>query len=61
MEPQSGRTLQPNTRNGITQVIHLNGVERGKGNTVKMRWKVSYKHGVNPMEEQGEIPALGVQ
>jgi ADP-ribosylation factor-binding protein GGA len=60
MEPQSGRTLTPNARDGISQLIHLNGVERGKSSGVKMRWKTSYKVGSHTTEEQGEVPALGV-
>ncbi|KZF24700.1 VHS domain-containing protein [Xylona heveae TC161] len=60
LEPQSGRSMQPHQRNGITQSIHLNGVERGKGNTVKLRWKASYREGIEFREEQGEIPSLGV-
>jgi ADP-ribosylation factor-binding protein GGA len=60
MEPQSGRTLQPLQSKGITQVIHLNGVEYGKGTSVKMRWKVSYKVGATLKQEQGEIAELGV-
>ncbi|KAI9847270.1 MAG: hypothetical protein M1837_002856 [Sclerophora amabilis] len=60
LQPQSSRTLAPMQRDGITQYMYLNGVENGKGNTVKMRWKMSYKVGGEPREEQGEIPSLGV-
>ncbi|KAI9725050.1 MAG: hypothetical protein M1812_000326 [Candelaria pacifica] len=60
LEPQSGRTLLPHELNGITQVIRLNGVERGKGSSVKMRWKASYKVGSEMKEEHGELPALGI-
>ncbi|KAH0560038.1 hypothetical protein GP486_003440 [Trichoglossum hirsutum] len=61
LEPQSGRFLAPNQKDGITQVIHVNGVERGKGSTVKMRWKLSYNVAQSELrEEQGEITALGV-
>ncbi len=60
MEPQTGRKLQPHEYQGISQRIFLNGVEYGKGTAVKMRWKLSYKLGVEPKFEQGEIPALGV-
>ncbi|KAI9860322.1 MAG: hypothetical protein M1813_006211 [Trichoglossum hirsutum] len=61
LEPQSGRFLAPNQKDGITQVIHVNGVERGKGGTVKMRWKLSYNVAQSQLrEEQGEITALGV-
>ncbi|KAF4306075.1 VHS domain-containing protein [Botryosphaeria dothidea] len=60
LQPQSGRMLQPNQQNGITQNIHLHGVERGKGSAVKMRWKASYMLGPERKEEQGEISSLGV-
>jgi len=60
--------LAPNQANDITQSIRLNGVERGKGSTVKMRWKTSYVVGGSSAggaggerrEEQGEIANLGV-
>jgi hypothetical protein len=60
MEPQSGVNLSPNQQNGITQTIRLNGVQRGQGGAVKMRWKLSYLAGGVRKDEQGEIPSLGV-
>lgn len=44
----------------MKQVIYLNGVEQGKGDSVKLRWKASYKVGDQPVNEQGEIASLGV-
>ncbi|KAK5012028.1 ARF-binding protein, partial [Cryomyces antarcticus] len=60
LEPQSGRTLAAQAGNAITQTIRLNGVERGKGNAVKMRWRASYVLDAEKREEQGEIQSLGV-
>lgn len=60
LTPQSGRTLQPNQVNGITQPIEINGVPRGLGNSVKMRWKASYKAGGEMKMEQGEVGSLGI-
>ncbi|KAL8766734.1 MAG: hypothetical protein Q9209_006556 [Squamulea sp. 1 TL-2023] len=60
LTPQSGRTLQPNEQNGITQAIEINGVPRGSGNNVKMRWKASYKLGGEMKMEQGEVASLGI-
>ncbi|KAI4114094.1 MAG: hypothetical protein LQ345_005070 [Seirophora villosa] len=60
LTPQSGRTLQPQQKNGITQPIEINGVPRGTGNGVKMRWKASYKLGGEMRMEQGEVPSLGI-
>jgi len=45
---------------GITQIIQLHGVEPGKGQSVKVRWKASYWLGEEHREEQGEISSLGV-
>ncbi|KAI4120657.1 MAG: hypothetical protein LQ338_006858, partial [Usnochroma carphineum] len=56
LTPQSGRTLQPHQQNGITQPIEINGVPRGSGNNVKMRWKASYRLGGEMKMEQGEVP-----
>nr|POE48900.1 putative adp-ribosylation factor-binding protein c25h2.16c [Quercus suber] len=65
LQPQSSRTLAPKQRDGITQTIRLQGVERGKGTSVKMRWRASYniagkagKH--EAKNENGEIVGLGV-
>ena len=60
LEHQSGVTLAPNQRNGITQNIRLNGVQRGSGNSIKMRWKVTYSVGGQSKNEMGEIASLGV-
>lgn len=60
MEPQSGVSLSPNQKNGITQNIRLNGVQRGQGSNVKMRWKLAYYASGVRKDEMGEIPSLGV-
>ncbi|KAL1622214.1 ARF-binding protein [Neofusicoccum ribis] len=60
LQPQSGRLLQPNQQSGIAQNIDLQGVEPGKGSSVKMRWRASYMLGPERKEEQGEITSLGV-
>ncbi|TVY44460.1 putative ADP-ribosylation factor-binding protein [Lachnellula occidentalis] len=60
LQPQTGRRLQPHEQAGVRQVIYLNGVEQGKGDSVKLRWKAEYKVGEQPIKEQGEITSLGV-
>jgi len=60
LEPQTGRNLGPNQRAGITQVIHVVGVEQGRGTALKIRWKASYAVGDAPKQEQGELASLGV-
>ena len=60
LRPQSGRTVMPFQRNGVQQFMQLDGVELGKGNSVKIRFKVSYKLGNEVKEEQGMVPPLGI-
>ncbi|TVY80627.1 putative ADP-ribosylation factor-binding protein [Lachnellula suecica] len=60
LQPQTGRRLQPREQAGVKQVIYLNGVEQGKGDSVKLRWKASYKVNEQQVNEQGEIPSLGL-
>lgn len=38
----------------------LDNIDSGKGNSVKIRFKVSYKLGAEAREEQGMVPSLGV-
>jgi len=42
------------------QSIEINGVAKGQANSIKMRWKASYKVEGTLQEEQGEVPALGI-
>jgi len=60
MTPQSGRTLQPHQQNGITQPIAINGVSKGHADSLKIRWKASYKVAGDLRQEQGEVPSLGI-
>ncbi|KAE9369867.1 VHS-domain-containing protein [Stipitochalara longipes BDJ] len=60
LQPQSGRRLQPHEQAGVKQIGHLTGVEQGKGDTVKLRWRTSYKINGLPVQEQGEISSLGI-
>jgi ADP-ribosylation factor-binding protein GGA len=47
-------------QNGVQQEMVVEGIEAGKGNSVKMRFKVSYRVGGEAREEQGMVPALGI-
>ncbi|RKF63897.1 ADP-ribosylation factor-binding protein GGA2 [Erysiphe neolycopersici] len=60
LQPQSGRTLQPREQNGVTQVMCLMGADQGRGDAVRLRWKASYRAGVRPVSEQGEVQSLGI-
>ncbi|CAG8950825.1 hypothetical protein HYFRA_00003041 [Hymenoscyphus fraxineus] len=60
LQPQSGRRLNAHEQSGISQQIFLHGVEPGQGDSVKLRWKASYKLGPQLINEQGEIASLGI-
>jgi ADP-ribosylation factor-binding protein GGA len=60
LKPQSGRDMAPNEAHGIQQEVVLNGVPNGMGDSVKMRFKVSYRVEQAPKEEQGPVPSLGI-
>lgn len=46
--------------NGVQQEMLVDGVETGKANSIKMRFKVSYRMGSERKEEQGMVPSLGI-
>lgn len=38
----------------------IDGIDVGKGNSVKIRFKVSYQLGSEAHEEHGMVPPLGI-
>ncbi|KAA8644746.1 hypothetical protein EYZ11_002188 [Aspergillus tanneri] len=60
LRPQSGREIGAHQTNGVQQEMLVDGVDTGKGNSIKMRFKVSYRMGSERKEEQGMVPALGI-
>ncbi|KAE8375071.1 VHS domain-containing protein [Aspergillus bertholletiae] len=60
LRPQSGRDIGALQTNGVQQEMLVSGVEAGKGNSIKMRFKVSYRVGNEQKEEQGMVPSLGI-
>lgn len=60
MRPQTSREVPPNKANAVQQEILLSNVPTGKGSNVKMRFKVAYSLGGQPVEEQGSVPSLGI-
>ncbi|CAI7576091.1 unnamed protein product [Penicillium bialowiezense] len=60
LRPQSGREVAPQQQNGVQQEMLMDGIDVGKGNSVKIRFKVSYKLGGEAREEQGMVPPLGI-
>ncbi|KAL2013992.1 hypothetical protein VTN00DRAFT_1517 [Thermoascus crustaceus] len=60
LRPQSGRDIGPLQQNGVQQEMLLDGIDAGKGNSVKIRFRVSYRVGAEAKEEQGMVPPLGI-
>jgi hypothetical protein len=60
LRPQSGREVAPQQQYGVKQEMVLDGIDNGKGNSVKIRFKVSYRLGAEAREEQGMVPSLGI-
>jgi ADP-ribosylation factor-binding protein GGA len=60
LQPQTGRILGPNQKNGVQQEILLSGVPPGKGGVVKMRFKMSFQSQGQTYDEQGDVPSLGI-
>ena len=60
LQPQSGRDMAPVQKNGIQQEIVVTDVPAGSGNSINMRFKVSYLRDGVPHEEQGIVPPLGI-
>ncbi|KAJ5774470.1 hypothetical protein N7457_009366 [Penicillium paradoxum] len=60
LRPQSGRDIAPQQQHGVQQEMLMDGIDIGKGNSVKIRFKVSYQLGGEAREEQGMVPPLGI-
>ncbi|KAE8556548.1 ARF-binding protein [Talaromyces marneffei ATCC 18224] len=60
LNPQTGRDISPLQSVGVKQEMQIENVETGKGNSIKIRFKVSYRLGGQAKEEQGMVPPLGI-
>ncbi|KAI9375421.1 VHS-domain-containing protein [Aspergillus egyptiacus] len=60
LRPQSGRDIAPLQTHGVRQEMLIDGIDSGKGNSVKIRFRVSYRLAGEAKEEQGMVPALGI-
>ncbi|KAL2163396.1 hypothetical protein VTH06DRAFT_5453 [Thermothelomyces fergusii] len=62
LDPQSGRTLAPKQSRGITQSMRVRhaGNPSKKVESIRLRWRVSYKVGGELKQEMGEIPEFTV-
>lgn len=58
MQPQSGRTLEANQKQGITQSMEVwhAGNRSQKVQSIKLRWRISYRLAGDTKSEMGEIP-----
>lgn len=62
LNQQSGRTLAPNKAGSITQAGYVShaGDKQRKVESIKLRWRVSYKVGGQQKNETGEIPEFTI-
>jgi len=62
LQPQSGRSLQPRQNAGVTQKIQVfrAGNRSQRVESIKLRWRVSYKVGGDLKQEMGEISEFSV-
>ncbi|KAF3404597.1 hypothetical protein DPV78_002085, partial [Talaromyces pinophilus] len=60
LNPQTGRDISPLQSVGVKQEMQIENVDAGKGNSIKIRFKVSYRLGGQAKEEQGMVPPLGI-
>lgn len=59
---QSGRTLAPNRAGSVTQMGYVShaGDKQRKVDSIKLRWRVSYKVGGQEKNETGDIPEFTI-
>lgn len=62
LQPQTGRTLQPNQDTGVTQAIQVwhAGDTTRKVDSARLRWRVSYRLGGETKAETGEVPEFSI-
>ncbi|KAI4596903.1 hypothetical protein KJ359_004813 [Pestalotiopsis sp. 9143b] len=62
VQPQTGRTLSPNQRYGVTQTMQVwhAGDRSKKVESIKLRWRVSYRLDSETKTEVGSIPEFGL-
>ncbi|TDZ27658.1 putative ADP-ribosylation factor-binding protein [Colletotrichum trifolii] len=62
LKPQTGRTLDPKQSRGVTQAAEVwhAGDKNRKVQSIKLRWRVSYKVGTEQKNEMGEVPEFSI-
>lgn len=62
LKPQTGRDLAPKQSRGITQEVDIwhAGNRNQKVESVKLRWRATYKVGAEQKNEMGEISEVSI-
>ncbi|KAJ0168036.1 putative ADP-ribosylation factor-binding protein C25H2.16c [Colletotrichum tanaceti] len=62
LRPQTGRSLTPKQSRGVTQFVEVwhAGDKNRKVQSLKLRWRISYKVGAESKNEMGEIPEFSI-
>lgn len=62
LKPQTGRDLAPKQSRGVTQMVDVYhaGNKAAKVESVKMRWRATYKVGGEAKNEMGEVPEFSI-
>ncbi|KAI0121693.1 VHS domain-containing protein [Xylariales sp. AK1849] len=62
LQPQTGRSLGPSQKYGVTQSMQVwhSGDRNRKVESVKLRWRVSYKLGNETKTEMGDVAEFGL-
>lgn len=62
MKPQSGRALEPKQSRGVTQAMDVwhAGDKTRKVESIRLRWRISYKVGAEVKSEMGDIPEFSL-
>ncbi|KAK2003036.1 VHS domain-containing protein [Colletotrichum falcatum] len=62
LRPQTGRLLAPSQSRGVTQFVEVwhAGDKNRKVESLKLRWRISYKVGAESKNEMGEIPEFSI-
>ena len=53
LQPQSGNYLQSNVKNGIQQIVSIEGMPLTSGKAIKLKWKANYSIKGVSKEESG--------
>ena len=62
LQPQTGRNLAPKQSRGVTQEVEIfhAGDHTRKVESVKLRWRATYKVGAEQKNEMGEVAEFSI-